>query len=178
MEPNPTATSDGATVATALARLHAATGRAGFGRATRTSESTLVGPLRCTSREGAMVIESDLPAALGGGASAPSPAMLVRAALGACLAMGYRLRAAELGVELTAVRVTVHAESELRGMLDPGADVPPGFTDLRYHVAIESSAPQPDVERVVELADRLSPVLDMLTRAHTIEHTVSIERVA
>lgn len=169
-------TNDTDQIAAALARLHGALKRSGFGHSTRDSVSTLDGRLRCSTTEGSSVIESDLPPALGGEAAAPSPATLVRAALGACLAMGYRLRAAELGIELAAVRVTVESESELCGMLDPEADVPPGFTALRYRVEIESPAPEPDIERVVELGDRLSPVLDMLTRPHAVERTLSITR--
>jgi uncharacterized OsmC-like protein len=166
-----------ATVAAALARLRAtAAQRPGFGHALTSSTTTLVGPLRCVSHERHAVIDTDLAKALGGDASAPSPTTLVRSALGACLAMGYRLRAAELGVELTDVRVVVETETELSGMLETDADAPPGFAALRYRVEIGSPAPEAEVERIVELGDRLSPVLDMLTRAHTVERTISIER--
>lgn len=162
-------------IAPALERLNTAlANRPGFGHSTRESVSTLVGRLRCTTTEGSARVETDLAPALGGDDTAPSPTTLVRAALGACLAMGYRLRAAELGVELTAVRVTVETESELRGMLDPDADFPPGLTAVRYRVEIESPAPEGEVERIVELGDQLSPVLDMLTRPHAVERTVTI----
>jgi uncharacterized OsmC-like protein len=174
----PTSSEHTGSIAPALARLHeAVTKRPGFGHSTSTSVSTLVGRLRCSTTERSEHIESDLAPALGGDNAAPSPSALVRAALGACLAMGYRLRAAELGIELTDVRVTVETESELRGMLDPDACVPPGFTAIRYHVEIESPASEDKVERVVELGDRLSPVLDMLTRPHAVTRTVSIEQV-
>lgn len=164
-------------IAPALQRLHTAVAqRPRFGHSSRTSVTTLARGLRCSTSEGSSTIETDLAPAFGGDASAPSPATLVRAALGACLAMGYQLRAAELGVELTSVRVTVEAESELRGMLDPDAGVPAGFTAVRYHVEIASPAPEQDVERIVELGDRLSPVLDMLARPHTVERTVSIHQ--
>jgi len=102
----------------------------------------------------------------------------VRAALANCLVLGYRLRAAELGVELTSVRVTVESESDVRGMLDPTAGVAAGFTALRYHVEVDSPAPAAEIHHLVELADHLSPVLDMLTRAHAIERTVSIRQEA
>ena len=54
--------------------------------------------------------------------------------------MCYQLRAAEHGVELTSVRVTVETDSELRGMLQCDAAAPPGFTEIRYHVEVESPA--------------------------------------
>jgi uncharacterized OsmC-like protein len=139
--------------------------------------STLGAGLRCSTCERTHEIDSDLVPALGGDGSAPSPVALLRAALGACLGIGYRMHAAERGVELTSVRVTVESESELRGMLDADACAPPGFTALCYRVEIESPSPAHEVERVVGLADRLSPVLDALTRPQTIQRTVSITQL-
>jgi uncharacterized OsmC-like protein len=164
-------------IATALDRLRRAlAGRADFGRHTACSVATLSDGLRCSVTEQRWALEFDLAPALGGEGSAPSPTVLARAALGACLAMGYQLRAAESGVELNAVRVTVETDSELAGMLVDGAAVPPGFTAVRYHVDIESPAPPERIEQLVELGDRLSPVLDMLTRANKIERTLSIRQ--
>ena len=60
--------------------------------------------------------------------------------MGACLAMGYQLRAAEHGIELTSVRVTVETDSEMCGMLQCDAAAPPGFTEIRYCVELESPA--------------------------------------
>ena len=135
--------------------------------------------LRCSTEAGAWTIETDLHPALGGDGSAPSPSVLLSAALGACLAMGYQMRAAEEGIELTSVRVTVETDSELRGMLLCDAAVPPGFTDIRYRVELESPARTTDLERMADLADRLSPVLDALTRANRVQRTIAInERVA
>lgn len=172
-----TTPADATPIAAALRRLSAAVRRPGFGRARTTSTSIMLGRLRCRSEIRGAVIDCDLPAALGGEASAPSPTTLVQAALGACLAIGYRLRAAELGVELARVHVVVESESAVRGMLDPDADVPPGFTALAYRVEIDSAAPEADVQRVVDLADDLSPVLDMLTRPHHLDRTVTIRRL-
>lgn len=166
-------------VAAALGRLHSAlAGRPGFGRSASTSVSVLGAGLRCETAERSWRIVSDLSAALGGEGAAPSPATLVRAALGACLAMSYRLQAAERGIELTSVRVTVETESELCGMLVGGADAPPGFTAVRYHVDIETPAPRSEIEHLLEVGDQLSPVLDMLTRAHVVARTTSITSVA
>jgi hypothetical protein len=76
-------------IAAAVTRLEAAVERRiGFGRATNTASITLVDGLRCSSEEGAWSIDTDLPAGLGGSGSAPTPGVLLRAALGSCLAMG------------------------------------------------------------------------------------------
>ena len=125
-------------IAGALGRLRqAVVARPGFGCGTNQSTATLGDGVRSVSVEQSWEIACDLPPALGGDRSSPSPSQLVRAALGNCLAMSYQLRAAELGIELTSVKVTVETDDEVGGMLIP-QDVSPGFTAVRYHVDIES----------------------------------------
>lgn len=167
-----------ATVGQALARLEAAIERKpGFGHATQRSTTISPQGLRCRSTEGEHRIDSDLPRALGGTAMAPSPSALVRAALGSCLAMGYRLRAARHEVALGAIRVTVETDSVLAGMLLPDSAAPPGFAEVRYHVEIETEAPAALIDGLVAEADRLSPVLDAL-RANALRPSLSIIRSA
>lgn len=166
------------TIASSIARLEALlAGRSDFGRTTNRCVTTSIDGLRCSTEEGIWTHAADLPPSLGSIASAPSPGMLVRAALGSCLAMGYRLRAAKHDVELTFIRVTVETDSELAGLLLPDAAAPPGYTEVRYHVEVESPAPADDVRRVIEEGDRLSPMLDVFTRTNTIHRTVSIRPV-
>jgi uncharacterized OsmC-like protein len=152
-------------IATAVRRLEDAVGhRPGFGHSTSTSTTTLGNDLRCVTREAEHRIETDLPTALGGHTSGPTPSALLRAALGSCLAMGYRLRAARHGVPVASIRVTVETDSAIGGMLDPESAFPPGFIEVRYRVEIDSAAAGP-VAPLIDEADRLSPVLDTLTRA-------------
>ena len=128
-------------IADALQRLNGTLARRrDFGRHTGSSVTTLVGGLRCETVAGGWTIVSDLGPAFGGEGSAPTPSVLLSSALGACLAMGYQLRAAEQGIVLSLVRVTVETDSELRGMLQCDAPVPPGFTEVRYRVEVESPA--------------------------------------
>jgi uncharacterized OsmC-like protein len=98
----------------------------------------------------------------------------MRAALGSCMAMSYRLRAARHGIELRSIRVTVEADSELAGMLSCDASAPPGYTEIRYHVDVESSAPPDEVMRIIDEGDRLSPLLDVLTRTNATRRSTSI----
>lgn len=145
-----------------------------YGVGTNRSVTTLEEGLRCVTREGDWTTESDLSPALGGEASAPSPGVLSRAALGSCLAMIYRMRAERHGIVLKSVTVTVEADSEVAGMILVDADAPPGYTEIRYHVELESSASREDLERVIDEGDRLSPILDAYARANTMRRTISI----
>ncbi len=100
--------------------------------------------------------------------------MLLRAALGACMAMSYRLRAAKHGIELTSIRVTVEADSAIAGMLLLDSPAPPGYTELRAHVEIDSPSPADEVLRILDEADRLSPLLDVFARATEIRRTATV----
>lgn len=167
------------TIATAIDRLESVLDRrADFGHSTNLSVTRLADGLRCSTEEGAWTIDSDLGEALGGTGSAPSPGVLVRAALGSCLAMMYQLRAAKHGVELTSIRVLVETDSEIAGMLLCNTMSPPGYTEIRFHVDIESPAPRDDVLRAIDEGDRLSPLLDVLTRANSVQRTTSIRPAA
>lgn len=162
-------------IAGAIARLEGLLGRRpGFGRGTSTSVTTLREGLQCFTEEGPWHLDSDMSRAFGGSAAAPPPGVLLRASFGSCLAMGYRLRAAKHGVDLTSVRVTVEADSELEGMLTTDAPAPAGWTQFRYHVEVESAAPVAEVQHVLDEGDRLSPLLDALARTNTVLRTTSI----
>lgn len=166
------------TIANALDRLESALGRrANFGHTTNRSVTTLGAGLHCSTEEGPWVVDADLPESLGGTGAAPTPGVLVRAALGSCLAMGYQLRAAKHGVELISIRVTVEADSEIGGMLLCDTAAPPGYTELRYHVEVDSPAPRADVLRIIDEGDRLSPILDVFGRTITMRRTTSIRPV-
>jgi uncharacterized OsmC-like protein len=163
------------TIANAIERLESVLQRRhDFGIGTSRSVTTLVDGLHCSSEEGAWEISSDLPDSLGGSGSAPTPGVLLRSALGSCMAMSYQLRAARHGVELTSIRVTVEADSEISGMLLVDADAPPGYTELRCHVEIESKAEPGDVLRIIDEGDRLSPLLDVFVRTNVVRRTTSI----
>jgi hypothetical protein len=71
--------------------------------------------------------------------------------------------------------VEIHADFDARGQHDvPG--IPPGYSDVRYHVHITSNAPEADIRRVVETADRASMVGDVFRRAHTLTRTLTVTR--
>ncbi len=88
--------------------------------------------------------------------------------------MGYVMRAARHGVELTAITVTVETDSEIAGMLLCDAEPPAGFRDVRCHVEIESPADENQVRRILDEADQLSPVLDVFDRVNPVHRTVRI----
>ncbi|HUS44393.1 MAG TPA: OsmC family protein [Ilumatobacteraceae bacterium] len=169
-------TSHSRRISDALDRLESAvTKHPSLGRDTGRSISTITDGLRCTSEEGAFRFETDLPDTMGGNGSGPAPGVLGRAALGSCLAMGYQMRAARLGVDMNSLSVEIEADFDAIGMLSIGSTARPGYSEVRCHVTVVSSAPEADILRVLDEGDLLSPYRDVFSAPTPITRTVSIE---
>jgi uncharacterized OsmC-like protein len=120
---------------------------------------------RAEGPHGAVLI-SDMPRAVGGDASAPTPGWFLRAALANCDATVIAMRAAQLGVELTRLQVTVESTSDDRGMFGIAPDVPPGPLEVRVMVELDAGNASPEQLRdIVHWAEQHSPVGDALRRA-------------
>ena len=93
---------------------------------------------------GGASLVSDMPAGVGGADSAPSPGWLLRAAIASCDATVIAMRAAQEGVELSTLEVTVDSESDDRGLLGMDDAVPAGplSTRIRVKVAAEGVSDQ------------------------------------
>ncbi|TAK84996.1 MAG: OsmC family peroxiredoxin [Betaproteobacteria bacterium] len=101
---------------------------------------------------------TDMPPATGGEGSAPNPGWLLRGAIASCTATVIAMRAAKLGVALSALEVTVETDSDLRGILGLDEKISAGQSAVRMKVRIAGDAP-PDVLRgMVKWADEHSPV--------------------
>jgi uncharacterized OsmC-like protein len=143
------------------------------GHLTRATKARLVDGLRCEIEEGPWRFAADLPRKVGGDDSAPTPGALGRGALASCLTIGIASWAARLGVPLEAVEVEVQADFDARGEL--GMDgVPPGYSEVRYLVAIASPAPKDELERLLAIAERASPYLDVFGRPMALRRTLRL----
>jgi uncharacterized OsmC-like protein len=110
----------------------------------------------------------------GGNNAGPNPGVLGRGAFGTCLAIGYAIWAARLGVPIDGLEVLVQGDYDARGELGIADDVPPGYLQVRYHVTVTSPAPEADVLRVLDTADKYSPYLDVHVRAHDVRRETTI----
>lgn len=110
-------------------------------------------------------VTTDMSTSVGGGASAPTPAWLMRAGLASCDASLVAMEAARDGVELTDLTVTVESDSDFRGVL--GVDDSIGAGPLAVRVRIELAAADTSEEQLREIVRRAelrSPVRDALAR--------------
>lgn len=115
-------------------------------------------------------VVTDMPAAIGGEGSAPTPSWFIRAAWASCAATAIAMRAAELGISLTRLEVTAESETDMRGLLGAGNGVLPGPQNARLHVLIGAAGvDEQRLREIVEWADGHSPVGDALRRELPVE---------
>jgi uncharacterized OsmC-like protein len=115
---------------------------------------------------GGATVVSDMPKGVGGGASAPSPGWLMRAALATCDATLIAMRAAQVGVRLTTLEVIVDSESDDRGLLGMDETIHAGPLSVRTRIRIAAEgASEQALREVVRWAEAHSPVADAICRA-------------
>jgi uncharacterized OsmC-like protein len=120
---------------------------------------------------------TDMPGSVGGAGSAPSPGWLARAAQASCDATVIAMRAAQEGITLKLLEVTVDSESDDRGLLGADDSIPAGPLSARIRVRIAAEGVEAQrLRQLVEWADHHSPVTDGVRRA--IPTTVEVEVVS
>ena len=148
----------------------------GKGHLTRTTRCRLVEGLRCEVEEGPWRFAADMPAKAGGEDTAPTPGTLGRGALASCLTMGIAIWAARLGVPIDTLEVEVQADFDARGELGIG-QVPPGYSEVRYLIRVESPAAAPALDELLRLAERHSPYLDVFGRPMPLRRILHVNGV-
>jgi uncharacterized OsmC-like protein len=104
-------------------------------------------------------VHTDMPPAMGGAASAPTPGWLLRAAIASCTATVIGMRAAKLGVNLTTLEVSVGSESDNRGMLGLDDKISAGLSPITARVKIGAKdVPADQLRELAEWGDRHSPI--------------------
>jgi uncharacterized OsmC-like protein len=117
---------------------------------------------------GGETLRTDMPKGIGGTASVPSPGWYFRAAAAACIASLIAVRAAATGAELGDVAVEVDSESDDRGILGVGEDVPAGPLSMKVAVTVGAGT-TPEVEALVRWAIAHCPVSDAVQRPVPLE---------
>ncbi|MCP4143082.1 MAG: OsmC family protein [Chloroflexi bacterium] len=137
--------------------------------------------LRCRVEklDGTEILKTDMAKGIGGGGSAPSPGTLFRAALVSCDATFVALRAAQLGIKLTTLEVTLEGDPDddsTLGFLGIDDSIPAGERTLKlsFHLGAENATSE-QLHELVEWIVAHSPVGDSVSRAIPI--TVDVKTV-
>ncbi len=126
--------------------------------------------LRCrvVAPDGTSIV-TDMPTGIGGGGSAPSPGRLFRASLASCDATLVTLRAAQIGITLTSLEVTVEGDPDdvgVLGFLGIDESIPPGEHGIviRFRLGAENATFE-QLHELVAWVEAHSPVGDSVRRA-------------
>jgi uncharacterized OsmC-like protein len=130
--------------------------RPSVGQGTAVTRATLREGLACDVREGPWTLVAGMTEKYGGTNEGPNPGVYGRAALASCLALGYAMWAARLGVQIDALEIEVHADYDVRGELGVNDEVRPGYSQIHYVVSVTSPSRREDIERWLDIADRYS----------------------
>ena len=134
--------------------------------------------LACDIEEGPWRLVAGMSEKLGGTSDGPTPGVFGRAALGSCLAVGYAMWAARLGVPLDALEIEIHADYDARGELGLGDEIRPGYSQIRYVVHVSSPATEAEITRWLDTADRYSSWRDNIAHPVPLVREVRITATA
>ncbi|MBA4170706.1 MAG: OsmC family protein [Chloroflexi bacterium] len=119
-------------------------------------------------------LETDMPGAVGGAGSAPSPGWFLRAAVAACVTSLATMRAAQLGMTGFTCEVEVDSESDDRGILGLDSSVPGGPLSMRIGFRMSADDVRLDrLEEVAVWAVEHCPISDAVRRAVPVHVEVS-----
>lgn len=120
------------------------------------------------------LLATDMPSAVGGAGSAPSPGWFLRAAVAACVTSLATMRAAQLGLGGFSVEVEVDSQSDDRGILGLDASVPGGPLSMRIGLRMAADGAGLDaLEELAVWAVEHCPVSDAVRRAIPVHVEVS-----
>lgn len=150
-------------IATTFARNRKAVGlRPSVGQGTAVTRIRVREGMTCDIEDGRWKLTAGMSEKSGGAGAGPDPGVFGRSAIGSCVAIGYVLWASEADVPIDSLEVEVQTDYDSRGEYDLDESVAPVYAQVRVVVTVASSAPEADVLRVLDRADRCSPWLRML----------------
>jgi uncharacterized OsmC-like protein len=114
---------------------------------------------------------------VGGDDDAPCSADLLLASLAACQEITLRMVAANMGIALEELEVTVEGDWDPRGTLAMGREFPVGLTAIRAHTRVVVSEDERGerAERLLRSAERYCVVLDTLRRGVPVDARLTVE---
>jgi uncharacterized OsmC-like protein len=137
-------------------------------------------PLHCTVHpDGApgSSFRSGAHPAVGGAGDVPCSGDLLLSALAACQEITLRMVAANMGIELEALEVTVEGDWDPRGTLAMGREFPIGLTGIRCHtkVVVAGDERGERADRLLRSAERYCVVLDTLRNGVEVKSTFELD---
>lgn len=108
------------------------------------------------------VVESDEPPALMGENFAPNAVEFVLHALASCIAVGFALKAALLGIEIEAMELFLEGDIDLNNFFGLSEDPRPGLQNVAVRCAVAAAASKEEIEALCQEVVKRSAVMDIV----------------
>lgn len=136
------------------------------------AEGVLGEGVACSVDTGRALVEAGLhPATGGAGIQACSGDMLLQA-LVACAGVTLSAVATALEIPIQGGRVRAEGDLDFRGTLGLSKEAPVGFSEIRVHFNLESTALPEQLAKLIELTERYCVVLQTLRSSVNVKATV------
>jgi uncharacterized OsmC-like protein len=148
--------------------------KSGFNNEAMLKDFELGGAINSTSRKTPFIITGDHPPELLGTNKGPASVEVLLAALGHCIANGFAMYGASMGIPIKSLTIDIEGHIDLQGMLglpEPGK-VRPGFYEILATYHVKSDAPRDQLEKLAKMSEDLSPVKDSLSAVKFISQLV------
>jgi uncharacterized OsmC-like protein len=118
-------------------------------------------------------LEEDEPPVLLGEDKGANPVEYVLSALAGCLTTTLVYQAAVRGIKIDEIESTYEGDLDLRGFLGVSQEVRNGYNGIKVTFKIKADASEETLRELVELAQKRSPVFDIIT--NPVPVTVELE---
>lgn len=140
----------------------------------RTTINDFYGACQSHERKESFIFEKDEPPVLLGEDHGANPVEYALAALNGCLTTSLIYHAAAQGVKIEEVESTLSGDLDLHGFLGMNESVRNGYEKIDVTFKIKSDAPEEKLVELVQLAQKRSPVFDIISHPTPIQ--VSMEK--
>lgn len=133
------------------------------GASNRTEIKDFDGACQTFDRAEPFVMQKDEHQILLGNDTGANPVEYALAALAGCLTTSLVYHAAAQGIRLDSVESTYSGNIDLHGFLGLDENVRNGYKDIQITFKVKGDAPEDKLRELVELAQKRSPVFDIVT---------------
>lgn len=133
------------------------------GAGNRTTVKDFDGACQTFDRETPFLIEKDEHPILLGKDTGANPVEYLLAALAGCLTTSLVYHAAARGIKLDSVESSYSGNIDLHGFLGLDENVRNGYEDIKVEFKVSGDASDEQLRELVELAQKRSPVFDIVT---------------
>ena len=107
----------------------------------------------------------------------PKPAELSLQALGGCILFAYLYAAQKLRVSIDGLKVDVEGEVVPGGWTDEKNIKRTGFKQVKFTVQVKTKHSEETIEKVHQLAEKVSPMFDNFNHAVKLEGSYSVNKI-